>query len=1006
MGIGQEKPVRVFISYCHESDEYSKNILGLADHLRRDGIDCRIDQYVQFPPEGWPRWMEEQIRTSNYVLIVCSELYEKRVQGNELRGIGRGIRFESLLTYQEIYENGSLNIKFIPILLKPEHVNFIPGPLKAFQYYLVSSKEGYEELFRRISNQPLIVPPDIGKDVKKFPTGINNSSPSDTVLINQFPNKLLQARKPRLSNRTVLIGREKEQNELRKYLLDRETSIVIVSGMTGMGKSALVDKTTDSLRAKFDDILPYDLKDSADFHSILHKLGQVAISHFLYKGEPDAVKSTSNLTLKEVLPFILDYLTEKKLLLIFDSFENLLDKRRGEFADESILAFFELFTKFERSTKICLVTQVSPQFVSGDIRKIKELPPLQGLNLRSIEQLLKSFRLKQINRSKANEFARLLGGNPQVLLLFYKNNKHRPIDEMLRLASAVHKSLDEVLNQVEAGLETLEKKTLHYLSVFRQPPTYNIFFGLFGDSPETYEALNVLQSRGLLATSPDMPLIRMHQSLRQYFSNKINAETRLQIHQAIGRSLLEEVKRLQNIEADEVKLLLESIYHLRQANDASTVQSLVRNLLKFFPEECNYQDLENIFNLSQDLIEQQDKSLFFQRWAETLEKVGAWQRVTEMYLKTLELLAPNKIRDRAYLYLKLSQAYIIKSLDLKAAKEALDDGYALIQQMQDNDLMGFYRLCSAYYLSYNNKRLAALDILKENISESFDKKNNPDILGDSFRIAGVIQKDLLFNDKSVEMLSKAVEIFESIHSDYFLSMAQHNLASTYQKKNKYDLARMLLEKSIAVKKRIGDVYGLARCHRGLAKIYTDQKTYDKAENEIHKGMELRKQLGDTEGIALDKQQLAFIEERRGNWIKSRQYLEEVHSFFLYERPNKSRVAEIINTFGISYFSNNEYNRALESFLDASVKFSELGDTFHLATCYQRIGQCYFFKGNSEDAKVYLIKAIELLPSEERPAEYAQAQTVLGQIYKNMNAHQEAKECFEKADKAAPMLNKK
>ena len=40
-----------------------------ADGLRKNGIDCNIDQYEPSPPGGgWPQWMEEQIEAAGYVL--------------------------------------------------------------------------------------------------------------------------------------------------------------------------------------------------------------------------------------------------------------------------------------------------------------------------------------------------------------------------------------------------------------------------------------------------------------------------------------------------------------------------------------------------------------------------------------------------------------------------------------------------------------------------------------------------------------------------------------------------------------------------------------------------------------------------------------------------------------------------------------------------------------------------------------------------------------------------
>lgn len=116
--------------------------------------------------------MEQQISNSDYVIVVCTELYDKRAKEDGALWKGKGVRFESLLTYQDIYDNNSFNEKFIPIILKQNDVEFIPKPLKPFQYYDVSDENGYEALYRKLTGQPLIVQPKLGK-TKKLPIGLN-----------------------------------------------------------------------------------------------------------------------------------------------------------------------------------------------------------------------------------------------------------------------------------------------------------------------------------------------------------------------------------------------------------------------------------------------------------------------------------------------------------------------------------------------------------------------------------------------------------------------------------------------------------------------------------------------------------------------------------------------------------------------------------------------------------------------------------------------------------------
>jgi TIR domain len=63
-------------------------VLTLSNRLRNAGIDCYIDQYEESPAEGWPRWMVNQIEDADFVLVVCTENYERRFRGKDETGKG------------------------------------------------------------------------------------------------------------------------------------------------------------------------------------------------------------------------------------------------------------------------------------------------------------------------------------------------------------------------------------------------------------------------------------------------------------------------------------------------------------------------------------------------------------------------------------------------------------------------------------------------------------------------------------------------------------------------------------------------------------------------------------------------------------------------------------------------------------------------------------------------------------------------------------------------------
>jgi len=153
----------VFISYSHDSVEHATRVLDLSNRLRGDGINCVLDQYEPHPPEGWPRWMEREIRRARYVIMVCTEIYGRRVRGDESAGTGQGVKWEGNLIYQHLYNAESVNHEFIPVLFRASDYQHIPTPVQGSTHYLVSTLQGYEDLLRRLLGQPKTIKPKLGK---------------------------------------------------------------------------------------------------------------------------------------------------------------------------------------------------------------------------------------------------------------------------------------------------------------------------------------------------------------------------------------------------------------------------------------------------------------------------------------------------------------------------------------------------------------------------------------------------------------------------------------------------------------------------------------------------------------------------------------------------------------------------------------------------------------------------------------------------------------------------
>ncbi len=214
---------KVFISYSHDSEEHMALVLEFSELLREYGIDAVLDQYVESPLDGWPKWMDIQIKKAEFVIIIFTERYWHRVNGIEENGSGLGVNFESTLTYAHIYYDKKQVYRFIPVVFTKSDFKYIPTPLKGLTSYCVDNNRGTEALFRRLTKNPFIRVGPLGQRSIRTPTDPKtaNFASSLTTLIKEAyekhkPGLGAKEENSRLSERTQATSIIKESIEEKK----------------------------------------------------------------------------------------------------------------------------------------------------------------------------------------------------------------------------------------------------------------------------------------------------------------------------------------------------------------------------------------------------------------------------------------------------------------------------------------------------------------------------------------------------------------------------------------------------------------------------------------------------------------------------------------------------------------------------------------------------------------------------------------------------------------------
>jgi hypothetical protein len=101
-------------------------------------------------------WAEQHVRTADYVLIVCTETYRRRADGEEEPGKGLGGAWEARLIRQLLYNARGMNERFVPALLSIRDSEHIPLMLQGYTYFALDRSDDYDNLLRVLKGEAKI----------------------------------------------------------------------------------------------------------------------------------------------------------------------------------------------------------------------------------------------------------------------------------------------------------------------------------------------------------------------------------------------------------------------------------------------------------------------------------------------------------------------------------------------------------------------------------------------------------------------------------------------------------------------------------------------------------------------------------------------------------------------------------------------------------------------------------------------------------------------------------
>jgi WD40 repeat protein/transcriptional regulator with XRE-family HTH domain len=295
-------------------------------------------------------------------------------------------------------------------------------------------------------------------------------------------------------------GRESELALLTDWLVELRCRVVSVLGLGGIGKSAFAVTLMHHVAEQFDAVIWRSLRDAPPCEPLLDELLRILA------GEPLTIVLD---TLERRLNLLFEYLRTRRVLLVLDNLESVMEPAEGS---GRMLSSYE---GYERLLRRAAETKHKSCVLLTSREKPFELAPLEGR-----QTPVRSMQLGQLDAEacglllqeneitgSAAERERLIaryGGNPLALKIVAPTIVDLfggEISAFLEQSETVFGSVRYLLQEQVARLSAVEESIMLWLALLREPVTVQeLADALVNPLPraQVLEALDTLRGRSLI----------------------------------------------------------------------------------------------------------------------------------------------------------------------------------------------------------------------------------------------------------------------------------------------------------------------------------------------------------------------------------------------------------------------------------------------------------------------------------------------------------------------------
>jgi len=668
--------------------------------------------------------------------------------------------------------------------------------------------------------------------------------------------RVLDIREKRAADRVVdlsdkapklrhFFGREQERQNIIGWL--KTHKVIVIHGIAGMGKTALVAKVVEQYKGERN-LMWYKLHEWDTLTGPLEQLAEL-LTRINRRRLRTYLQSKLNIDMTELGYILEEELKDANILLVFDDFHK---------ASRPIIQLFSVLVEILERIKgvqIILTTRYPMLFYDRRevmIKKIVAELNLKGLDEGSSNQLLES---RNIAKDLYHDAYELTEGHPLSLELIEADGVKRKMD------LHINKYIEE---EIFSKLSGQEKAMLKIASVYRYPVQPK---GLFIDDSLVYETLTGLVERGLIQEL-SYESFDLHDFIREFFYCRLTPKERLGLHSKAADYYLD---------MEGHRAWFESLYHLvnaRKVKEAAkiAVEKGWELISKGYLEE--FQTLLNDINFLE--LDDGTRGELHLVSARISDITGEWDNALDNYKRALELIKEPARQVVSFWNI----GWILqKRNDWEGAMDNFRKCLELSEELKDTR-----STAEAYHgmgrVAWREGHLKdAEDFLRKSLAFA-EETDDRDIMASAYIELGRVLCVMGKLEEGRKCFEESLSVLKQLENPFETSRAYNCLGWEYfREKGDWERAKESMIKGMLIARDVGYTEGLGPVCHSLGEFYSRSGDFKKAEQYLNESEEVFKKLGDDHGLAYNYLSRGVMGRLQKKWEESEDYYMMALNYF-------------------------------------------------------------------------------------------------------------------------------